>query len=93
MRVHVGVDQAGHQHAALQVDHAGGVADVLPHAFVVTDIGNAAGAHRDGLVHAVLRIDGVDIAVAVHGVGRRRRQDSGRQEGGDQGDGPAGSHV
>ena len=70
LRVHVGVDQARHQHAPAQVDHAGALAGERGAALVVADVDDAAVPHGQRLAHAVGGIDGVDVAVAVDQVGR-----------------------
>jgi hypothetical protein len=72
LRMHVGVDQAGHQHAAMQVDDAGGLADQGAGTGIAADVDDAPGAHGQRLAHAVAGVDGVDEAVAVHQVRRRR---------------------
>ncbi len=69
--MHVGVDQAGHQHAAVQVDDAGPLADQGLGAGICADIHDPPGAHGQCLLHAVPRIDGMDVAVAVDQVGGR----------------------
>lgn len=65
LRMHVGVDQARHQHASLQVDDPRAFPGQRRGTKVVAHVDDAPAAHGQGLVHAVVRVDGVDEAVAV----------------------------
>ncbi len=71
--MHVTVDQSGHQHAAMQVDDRRMSADQRLEARVAADVDDAAGTDRERLLQAVARIDRVDLAVSIHGIGRRGR--------------------
>lgn len=71
-RMHVRIDEAGHQHAPRQIDQLCLRADVRGNAFIATDIDNLPASDGDRLLHGVLAIDGIDIAVAHHHVSRCR---------------------
>jgi hypothetical protein len=83
LRVHMAIDQARHQHAALQVDHAGAFAGERLRTVVAAHVDYAAGAHGQRLLHTVLRVDCVDVAVAVDRVGGdgRGMDSAGKQQG------------
>ncbi len=68
-RVHVGVLEAGNQHASREVDDIGGRADVGPDVGVGAHRDDAAAAHRDGSSPRASRVDRVDRTVHERNVG------------------------
>jgi hypothetical protein len=72
-RMHVPVDEAGHQHAALKIYLPGTRADEWSRPGIVADVHDETAPNGQRLLDAVLRVHGVHEPVAINDVRRRRR--------------------
>src|SRR5437868_14357124 len=70
--MHVSVDETRHEHPPVQIDDlCCGTGENLSTG-AAADVRNTATTDGQGLLHAVLVVDGVYVAIQVDGVGRRR---------------------
>jgi len=71
-RMHMPVNEPGHQHAAVKIGDVRILADKRLYARVPTHVDDRTLTHGECLLHTILGIDGVHVAVLIDGIRRQR---------------------